>query len=136
MMKVNFIRGGGDMYGLRASTAIINSGIFSSAPVSLIQVGTDNLTPPATPPRPHPPSPPSSAIYRSQTAARHPEVSCKCACGVMGGRPSMPHSFAHQEGREGSFDPINAEENRLNKVCRLTPGHPARLCVWSVCVDG
>lgn len=31
----------------------------------------------------------------------------------------MPHSFAHQEGREGSFDPINAEENRLNKACCL-----------------
>lgn len=46
MVKVNFIRSGGDMYGLQASTAIINSGIFSSAPVSLIQVGTDNLTPP------------------------------------------------------------------------------------------
>lgn len=44
MAKVNFIKNGGDMFGLRASTAIINSGIFSSAPVSLIQVGTDNLT--------------------------------------------------------------------------------------------
>lgn len=49
MLEVNFIRGGGDMYGLQASTAIINSGIFFffSAPVSLIQVGTDNLTPPS-----------------------------------------------------------------------------------------
>lgn len=48
----------------------------------------------------------------------------------------MPHSFAHQEGREGSFDPINAEENRLNKVCCLTPGHPAQLRVCaSVCVS-
>ena len=28
MLEVNFIRGGGDMYGLQASTAIINSGIF------------------------------------------------------------------------------------------------------------
>lgn len=47
----------------------------------------------------------------------------------MGGRPSMPHWFAHQEGREGSFDPINAEENRLNEFCCLTPGHPVWLCV-------
>lgn len=28
MVNVNFIRGGGDMYGLEASTAIINSGTF------------------------------------------------------------------------------------------------------------
>lgn len=45
----------------------------------------------------------------------------------------MPHSFAHQEGREGSFDPINAEENRLNKVFCLLDIHCdckcARVCV-------
>lgn len=42
----------------------------------------------------------------------------------------MPHSFAHQEGREGSFDPINTEENRLNKACCLVLDIQCH-CVWS-----
>lgn len=68
--------------------------------------------------------PPWPLLHLPYTGHRRPAGTLRCTVNVpVEGWAGVPrrHSFAHQEGREGSFDPINAEENRC-----LTPGHSVR----------